>query len=79
MDNSTTTSSRYQHKGFTKEMWVVLVLFAFLILSNAIFVLALIFVGHVLLVPILIGYAISHIAFFVILVLVAFYYTRQKS
>jgi hypothetical protein len=53
MANSTTASSEFKNRGFTKEMWVVLVLFAFLILSNTIFILDLILVGEALLVPIL--------------------------
>jgi len=66
-------------KGFSKEMWTVLVLFAFLILSNGLFIIALIFLGPTQGFPVLIGYAISHITFFILMVLAACYYSRRKS
>ncbi|MFX0169519.1 MAG: hypothetical protein ACFE89_09235 [Candidatus Hodarchaeota archaeon] len=72
-------SPEHPREGFTKEMWVVLVLFAFLMLSNGIFIIVLIFFGQVFLFPILLGYAISHIVFFIFIVLAAVYYTRRRS
>ena len=64
-------------RGFTKETWIVLVLFAFLVLTNGVFILALIFFPSFTF-SILIGFAISHISFFFLMVLAAFYYSRRK-
>jgi hypothetical protein len=58
-------------------MWIVLILFAFLVLTNGVFILAGIFFPAFLF-PILIGFALSHISFFILMVFAAWYYSRQK-
>jgi hypothetical protein len=60
-------------------MWLVLILFAALLLSNAVFLLSLLFLGPAFIFPIIIGYALSHLIFFLLLVVLAIYYTRRKA
>ena len=77
MDELKVDNQKQGSQGFTKETWIVLMLFAFLVLTNGIFILALIFFPAYAF-PILIGFAISHISFFILMTLAAFYYSRRK-
>lgn len=63
----------------SKEIWIILILFAGLVLSNSLMVLALIFLGPTFILPIIIGYALTHLAFFLSILFFGIYYIRHKE
>ncbi len=63
----------------SKEMWIILILFAGFILSNSLMVLALIFLGPAFILPIIIGYALAHLAFFLSILIFGIYYIRRRE
>ena len=63
----------------SKETWIILILFAGLILSNSLMVLALIFLGPAFILPIIIGYVLTHLAFFLSMLIFGIYYIRRQE
>ncbi|MFX1577824.1 MAG: hypothetical protein ACFFCF_11745 [Promethearchaeota archaeon] len=79
MNDSMTVGQAESQKGLSTEMWILLILFAALLLSNAGFLLALLVLGPDFVFLAFIGLASSRILFFVLIILLAIYYTRRKS
>jgi hypothetical protein len=78
LNNSTSVDPEESRKGLSREMWIVLILFAALLLSNASFLLALLLLGPAYTFLMLIGLFLSRLLFLVLLSLLAIYYTRHN-